>query len=252
MERRPLGQTGEQLSVVGMGGIVVMGASPEDASRFVAEAVDRGVNYFDVAPSYGDAEERLGPALDAPERGLPCVRPENETGPGARQELETSLERLRTDHVDLYQLHALTSMEDVEVAFGPCGRDGNLLQARQEGKSGSWGSAPIPLKPRWSRPGAPLPEDPTVTRSQLLRRVAGRTGESAPHLCAASASTPRAGRRARPTRPTSAWSWTARSAAGRWPTRGPPPAARSLAECADPACDVYSDFDPAEVYAARP
>ena len=61
MDRRPLGNTGEELSIVGFGGILVMNAEPSDASRIVAEAVDRGVNYFDVAPSYGNAEERLGP-----------------------------------------------------------------------------------------------------------------------------------------------------------------------------------------------
>ena len=135
MQRRPYGQTGEALSIVGFGAIVVMDTSPEEASRYVAEAVDRGVNYFDVAPSYGNAEERLGPAL-VPYRDrvfLACKTGKRE-GPGAREELERSLKRLQTDHVDLYQLHGLTSVAEVEQAFGPGGAMETFLAAREEGK----------------------------------------------------------------------------------------------------------------------
>jgi aryl-alcohol dehydrogenase-like predicted oxidoreductase len=134
MERRPLGNTGEELSIVGFGGIVVMNAEPPEASRLVAEAVDRGINYFDVAPSYGNAEERLGPALE-PHRGrvfLAC-----KTGKRGKEEaaaeLRASLERLRTDHFDLYQLHGLTSMEEMERALGPGGAIEAFLEARDAG-----------------------------------------------------------------------------------------------------------------------
>ena len=61
--RRALGKTGEQLSIIGFGGIVVMNEETGAANNIVAEAVDRGINYFDVAPSYGNAQERLGTAL---------------------------------------------------------------------------------------------------------------------------------------------------------------------------------------------
>ena len=73
--KRKLGKTGEELSIVGFAGIVVMDNSPSFASNIVAEAVDRGINYFDVAPTYGNAQERLGPAL-APHRqeGLPGLQ----------------------------------------------------------------------------------------------------------------------------------------------------------------------------------
>ena len=64
MDRTPLGQTGEELSIVGFGGILVMNVEPSEAASLVAEAVDRGVNYFDVAPGYGNAEEGLGAAGD--------------------------------------------------------------------------------------------------------------------------------------------------------------------------------------------
>src|SRR5262249_62152179 len=63
MERRALGKTGSEVSIIGFGGIVAKDVPQAEADRAVAAAFDRGVTYFDVAPSYGDAEERLGPAL---------------------------------------------------------------------------------------------------------------------------------------------------------------------------------------------
>jgi len=62
--KRVLGKTGEELSIIGFGGIIVSGEEQPDANSFVSEAIDRGINYFDVAPTYGDAEEHLGPALE--------------------------------------------------------------------------------------------------------------------------------------------------------------------------------------------
>ena len=65
MEKRSLGKTGEKLTLVGFGGIAVRDETPADAAALVAQAVnERGINYFDVAPSNGNAEERLGPALE--------------------------------------------------------------------------------------------------------------------------------------------------------------------------------------------
>ena len=101
--RRPLGKTGEQLSIIGFGGIVVMNEDTPAASNIVAEAVDRGVNYFDIAPSYGNAQERLGPAL-APYRKncfLAC-KTDGRKRDDSRAQLEESLRLLKTDHVDLY------------------------------------------------------------------------------------------------------------------------------------------------------
>ena len=63
IEKRKLGKTGEMLSVIGFGGIVVMDVTSEEASASVKTAIDAGVNYFDISPSYGDAEIKLGAAL---------------------------------------------------------------------------------------------------------------------------------------------------------------------------------------------
>ncbi len=135
LEKRSLGKTGEKLSILGFGGIVVMDATPAQASARVSEAIDYGVNYFDVAPTYGDAEIKLGPALEPYRKNvfLACKTTERKRE-GARKELEQSLKRLRTDHFDLYQLHAVNTLEDVDTVFAKGGAMETFLAARDEGK----------------------------------------------------------------------------------------------------------------------
>jgi hypothetical protein len=133
--KRTLGKTGEKLSMIGFGGIVVMNEEPGAAANIVAEAVDRGINYFDVAPSYGDAQERLGPAL-APYREncfLAC-KTEGRMKDDSRAQLEQSLKLLKTDHVDLYQFHALTKMAELDKVLGPGGAMETMEAAKKEGK----------------------------------------------------------------------------------------------------------------------
>jgi predicted aldo/keto reductase-like oxidoreductase len=135
LPRRPLGKTGEYLSIIGMGGIVVMDEEQAHADRVVREAFEAGVNYFDVAPTYGDAEQQLGPALEPFRKQvfLACKTAERDRQ-GAQKELEASLKRMRTDHFDLYQLHAITSKEDVEKVFAPGGAMETFIRAREQGK----------------------------------------------------------------------------------------------------------------------
>ncbi len=134
MQRRPYGTTGEHLSVLGFGGIVVSQVEAAEAARLVRRAVERGVNYFDVAPTYGNAEERLGPALEPFRRDvfLACKTTER-TRTGAAAELRQSLKTLRTDHFDLYQLHAMTTAEDFAVATAPDGALAAFVEARDQG-----------------------------------------------------------------------------------------------------------------------
>lgn len=112
-----------------------MDETPEAAANHVARAFDRGVNYFDVAPTYGNAQERLGPALE-PYRNrcfLAC-KTERRDAAGAEQHLHDSLKKLRTDHLDLYQMHAISTQEDIDQAFGPGGAMETFVKARQAGK----------------------------------------------------------------------------------------------------------------------
>jgi len=127
---------GVELSILGLGGVVVMGMDQDEANYIVAEAiVERGVNYFDVAPSYGDgeAEEKLGIALE-PYRDqvfLAC-KTTCRDAEGARQELERSLERLHTEYFDLYQFHSVKTIEEVEQIFAPGGAMELFLEAQDE------------------------------------------------------------------------------------------------------------------------
>jgi len=134
LERRSLGRTGERLSILGFGGIVVKDATAQQASSRVAEAIDHGVNYFDVAPSYGNAQDMLGPALEPYRKGvfLACKTTERSRD-GSRRELEESLRKLRTDHLDLYQLHAVNTREDVQQIFAPSGALETFVAARKAG-----------------------------------------------------------------------------------------------------------------------
>ncbi len=134
MEKRILGRTGEKLSVVGFGGIVVTDTTPREAAAYVKEAVERGVNYFDVAPTYGNAQERLGPALEPYRKDvfLAC-KTVKRTRDEAAEQVKASLEMLRTDHVDLYQFHGVTTAEDVETILAPGGALEAFVEAREKG-----------------------------------------------------------------------------------------------------------------------
>ena len=129
-----LGKTGLNVSAVVFGGIINMDEAQTDADAHVARAVEAGVNYFDVAPTYGNAEERLGPAL-APYRKdvLLACKTEERTAAGAREKLEASLKKLKTDRFDVYQLHALATDADLDRAFGPGGAMEVVLKAKRDG-----------------------------------------------------------------------------------------------------------------------
>ena len=115
MKKRILGRTGEALSIIGFGGILVMDESSGESERLVKNAIDRGINYFDVAPNYGNAQEMLGPALKPYRKDvfLAC-KSELRDYDGVMSDFSESLKLLETDHIDLYQLHAVTTEDDVE------------------------------------------------------------------------------------------------------------------------------------------
>jgi len=133
--KRRLGKTGADLSIIALGGMLVKDTEQSFANNIVAEAFDRGVNYFDVAPEYGDAQQRLGPALEPyRKRSFLACKTLMRDKDGAAKELEDSLRKLRTDHVDLYQFHAVTTKEDVAAIFGPSGAMEAFQAARKAGK----------------------------------------------------------------------------------------------------------------------
>lgn len=135
LPQRSLGKTGEKLSVIGFGGIMLNDNPQEFADEMIAKAWDFGVNYFDVAPGYGTAEERMGPALrNYRKKAFLACKTQERSREGAEKTLVRSLQRLETDWFDLFQLHALSSVDEVEKAFGPGGAMETIEKAKKEGK----------------------------------------------------------------------------------------------------------------------
>ncbi|MHB0999653.1 MAG: aldo/keto reductase [Armatimonadota bacterium] len=123
-----------KISIVGFGGIVAMNMPQADTDKAVAKAIDKGVNYFDFAPSYGDDEERLGPALKGRRDDvfLACKTGQR-MKEGASQELHRSLQRLQTDHFDVYQLHGVPDINALDQIFGNGGAMETLIDAKEKG-----------------------------------------------------------------------------------------------------------------------
>lgn len=125
-----------KLSILGFPGFALKEIDQDRTSRLVAESFERGINYFDVAPSYGDAESKLGPAL-APYRKdvfLACKTSRRDKD-GAAADLKRSFELLQTDRFDLYQLHHITDVaKDVDAVFAKGGAMEVLIQAKKEGR----------------------------------------------------------------------------------------------------------------------
>src|SRR5882757_2865996 len=138
--RRPLGKTGEQVSIVGLGGYHLGGVqSRELAVRLVQEAIDAGVTFFDNAWEYNDhrSEEWMGLGLQGRRDKvflMSKVCTHGRDKKVAMQQLEDSLRRLRTDHLDLWQIHECVYYNDPERHFAPGGAAEALAEAKQQGK----------------------------------------------------------------------------------------------------------------------
>jgi len=137
LPRRLLGRTGQPVTLFGLGGEGVLrthGRAPE-AVRVIHRALDRGVNYCDTAPAYESSMDYYGAALGErrQEVFLACKTHER-TRDGSLRLLDASLRRLRTDWLDLWQLHDLRTMEHVNRIFAKGGAMEALIQARAEGR----------------------------------------------------------------------------------------------------------------------
>ena len=142
MKYRPLGTTGEHVSLIGCGGYHLAKPSAdlsnEAAIRIVHGAIEGGVTFFDNCWDYngGESEVRLGRALAGGwrDRVFLMTKLDGRTAAAARGQLETSLSRLGTDHIDLIQFHEVIRMDDPERIFAPGGALEAMLRAREEGK----------------------------------------------------------------------------------------------------------------------
>jgi len=134
MQSRRLGHTGNMSSIIAFGGAALSRTSQDEADAAVEIALRNGVNHFDVAPSYGEAELRLAPTMKKhrAEIFLAC-KTEKRTKKEASAELHRSLERLAVRQIDLYQLHALDDPKELDVALGRDGAMEAILEARDAG-----------------------------------------------------------------------------------------------------------------------
>ncbi|ACB84171.1 aldo/keto reductase [Natranaerobius thermophilus] len=139
--RRKLGKTERSVSLLGLGGGGILAQegneSQEEIQELIQKAVDNGINFIDTAPTYGPSEENIGTALE----GLAIDRSElfiatktlSRSYDETMKLVEESLNRLKTDYIDLYQIHGINGQEDLEEAFSQDGSIQALEKLKQEG-----------------------------------------------------------------------------------------------------------------------
>jgi aryl-alcohol dehydrogenase-like predicted oxidoreductase len=134
MEKRRFGRSGHMSTVAIFGAAAFYEVSQEDADRVMEQVIAAGINHIDVAPSYGQAEERIGPWIKRErERFFLGCKTMERTSEGAWKELHESLKRLETKSFDLYQCHAVTTMEELDALTMKGGALEAFEKARQEG-----------------------------------------------------------------------------------------------------------------------
>jgi len=139
VEERPFGKTGERFSILSFGAQRIVdghGCSEEQAIRMINHAIDRGIRYFDTAWIYssGQSEERVG-KVARHRRGEMWIATKvwSRTGEEARSQLEESLRRLQTDHVDEWRMHNVYSFEELDKVTAAGGALEAAVRAREQG-----------------------------------------------------------------------------------------------------------------------
>lgn len=140
MQYKLFGQTGFKVGVMGIGGIPIQRVDADVAKRVIEAALEAGVNFIDSARGYTDSEEKFGQALTGVrDRFIIATKSMARDGATMRKDVETSLRNLRTNHIDLYQLHNVSTALDLQRAIAPDGAVAALQQAVQEGLVGQIG-----------------------------------------------------------------------------------------------------------------
>jgi uncharacterized protein len=137
---RVLGHTGEKVSLLGLGGYHIAQSFVSElmAIQIIRTALDSGVNFLDNCWDYhnGLSEERMGKALrdGYRDKAFLMTKVDGRTARSASQQLDQSLQRLQTDHLDLIQMHQLAQMHEADQVFAPDGALEALIQAKRAGK----------------------------------------------------------------------------------------------------------------------
>lgn len=134
MEKRRLGRIGHLSTVAIFGAAAFYETTPEVVDKVMEQVISAGINHIDVAPGYGMAEELLGPWLEKEgQRFFLGCKTQERTKEKAASEMRRSLEKLRVDKFDLFQLHAVTTMEELDQVTSPGGALEAIVEARSEG-----------------------------------------------------------------------------------------------------------------------
>ncbi len=134
MEKRRLGRTGHLSTVAIFGAAAFYETTPEVVDSVMGRVISAGINHIDVAPGYGKAEELLGPWMEKEgHRFFLGCKTQERTREKAASELRRSLEKLRVDTFDLFQLHAVTTIEELDEVTSPAGALEAILEAQSEG-----------------------------------------------------------------------------------------------------------------------
>ncbi|GAA3641790.1 aldo/keto reductase [Microlunatus ginsengisoli] len=131
---QPFGRTGHDSTRIIFGAAAFSAVDQRDADETMAYVAERGINHIDTAASYGDAELRLGPFVEQHrDQFFLATKTGERTSEAAWAEINRSLERLRTDHVDLIQLHNLVDEDEWQTVYAPGGALEAVVRARDEG-----------------------------------------------------------------------------------------------------------------------
>jgi len=134
METRRFGRTGHMSTIAIFGGAAFWEIHQADADKVMEQVIEAGVNHIDIAPSYGQAEERVGPWMPRErERFFLGCKTMERTKQGAWDEMQRSLKRLQTESFDLYQCHAITTMEELDAVTMKGGALEAFVEARERG-----------------------------------------------------------------------------------------------------------------------
>lgn len=134
IQQRPFGRTGHMSSVTLFGAAALGGVTQDEADRTLDLLLEYGVNHIDTAASYGDAELRIGPWMARHRKDFfLATKTGDRTYQAAKESIHRSLERLRTDQLDLIQLHSLAHPDEWDTAMGPGGALEACVEAREQG-----------------------------------------------------------------------------------------------------------------------
>ena len=135
MEKRRLGKTNLEVSVIGFGGIPIQRVDEDMAVKLLREAYEKGINFIDTARGYNESEELIGAALEkiGREKFIIATKSMKRDYDGMMEELNKSLKDLRTDYIDLYQFHNIRSLEELDMVVGENGALKALKEAKEKG-----------------------------------------------------------------------------------------------------------------------